>query len=75
MCSVVHKGRGAGWLSRRSNRARCLRSVILFFSFAQIDLVQIKQMFTQMYQKTLATMISSDTSGDYRRLLLSIVGQ
>ncbi|KAK2523555.1 Anxa7, partial [Columba guinea] len=42
---------------------------------SEIDLVQIKQMFTQMYQKTLATMIASDTSGDYRRLLLAIVGQ
>ncbi|XP_040420285.1 annexin A7 isoform X2 [Cygnus olor] len=42
---------------------------------SEIDLVQIKQVFTQMYQKTLASMISSDTSGDYRRLLLAIVGQ
>ncbi|KAK4821236.1 hypothetical protein QYF61_016535 [Mycteria americana] len=42
---------------------------------SEIDLVQIKQMFAQMYQKTLATMIASDTSGDYRRLLLAIVGQ
>ncbi|NXD49141.1 ANXA7 protein, partial [Corvus moneduloides] len=41
---------------------------------SEIDLVQIKQMFTQMYQKTLATMIASDTSGDYRQLLLAIVG-
>ncbi|KAF1466475.1 Annexin A7, partial [Pygoscelis antarcticus] len=41
---------------------------------SEIDLVQIKQVFTQMYQKTLATMIASDTSGDYRRLLLAIVG-
>ncbi|KAL7990350.1 hypothetical protein Chor_013780 [Crotalus horridus] len=39
-----------------------------------IDLVQIKQLFTQMYHKTLATMISSDTGGDYRSLLLAIVG-
>uniref|UniRef100_A0A8C3CNK1 Annexin n=1 Tax=Cairina moschata TaxID=8855 RepID=A0A8C3CNK1_CAIMO len=42
---------------------------------SEIDLVQIKQVFSQMYQKTLASMISSDTSGDYRRLLLAIVGQ
>uniref|UniRef100_A0A8C5WH20 Annexin n=1 Tax=Leptobrachium leishanense TaxID=445787 RepID=A0A8C5WH20_9ANUR len=42
---------------------------------SEIDLVQIKQAFQQMYQKTLATMISSDTSGDYRRMLLSISGQ
>ncbi|KAI1236402.1 Annexin A7, partial [Lamprotornis superbus] len=40
---------------------------------SEIDLVQIKQMFTQMYQKTLATMIASDTSGDYRKLLLAIM--
>uniref|UniRef100_G1T3I9 Annexin n=1 Tax=Oryctolagus cuniculus TaxID=9986 RepID=G1T3I9_RABIT len=42
---------------------------------SEVDLVQIKQMFTQMYQKTLGTMIASDTSGDYRKLLLGIVGQ
>ncbi|XP_034291150.1 annexin A7 isoform X3 [Pantherophis guttatus] len=42
---------------------------------SEIDLVQIKQLFTQMYHKTLAIMISSDTSGDFRRLLLAIVGQ
>uniref|UniRef100_G1QC14 Annexin n=1 Tax=Myotis lucifugus TaxID=59463 RepID=G1QC14_MYOLU len=41
---------------------------------SEIDLVQIKQMFCQMYQKTLGTMIASDTSGDYRKLLLAIVG-
>lgn len=42
---------------------------------SEIDLVQIKQTFSQMYQKTLGTMIASDTSGDYRKLLLAIVGQ
>ncbi|XP_055462063.1 annexin A7 isoform X3 [Psammomys obesus] len=42
---------------------------------SEIDLVQIKQMFSQMYQKTLSTMIAGDTSGDYRKLLLAIVGQ
>ncbi|ERE65229.1 annexin A7-like isoform 1 [Cricetulus griseus] len=35
----------------------------------------IKQMFTQMHRKTLSTMIASDRSGDYRKLLLAIVGQ
>ncbi|XP_030059333.1 annexin A7 [Microcaecilia unicolor] len=42
---------------------------------SEIDLVQIKQAFTQMYQKTLPSMIASDTSGDYRRLLVAITGQ
>lgn len=49
--------------------------VRIVVSRSEIDLVQIKQMFTQMYQKTLGTMIASDTSGDYRKLLLAIVGQ
>lgn len=51
----------------------CLTSEMSFLT--QIDLVQIKQMFTQMYQKTLGTAIAGDTSGDYRKLLLAIVGQ
>ncbi|KAM9325521.1 annexin A7 [Gastrophryne carolinensis] len=42
---------------------------------SEIDLVQIKQAFVQMYQKSLSSMIQSDTSGDYRRLLLAIAGQ
>ncbi|XP_005325972.2 annexin A7 isoform X1 [Ictidomys tridecemlineatus] len=49
--------------------------VRIVVSRSEIDLVQIKAMFTQMYQKTLGTMIASDTSGDYRKLLLAIVGQ
>ncbi|MBN3307080.1 ANXA7 protein, partial [Amia calva] len=44
-------------------------------SRSEIDLVQVKQCFMQMYQKTLYTMIEGDTSGDYKRLLLAIVGQ
>uniref|UniRef100_W5N0Q6 Annexin n=1 Tax=Lepisosteus oculatus TaxID=7918 RepID=W5N0Q6_LEPOC len=42
---------------------------------SEIDLVQIKEAFMQMYQKTLYTMVEGDTSGDYKRLLLAIVGQ
>uniref|UniRef100_A0A8C2MWN6 Annexin n=1 Tax=Cricetulus griseus TaxID=10029 RepID=A0A8C2MWN6_CRIGR len=42
---------------------------------SEIDLVQIKTMFTQMHQKNLRTMIASDRSGDFRKLLLAIVGQ
>ncbi|EGW11594.1 Annexin A7 [Cricetulus griseus] len=41
---------------------------------SEIDLDQIKQIFTQMHQKTLSTMIASDKNGDYRKLLLAIVG-
>ncbi|KAM4033037.1 annexin A7 isoform 2-T2 [Anomaloglossus baeobatrachus] len=42
---------------------------------SEIDLVQIKQAFVQMYQKSLASMIAGDTSGDYRKMLLAITGQ
>ncbi|XP_044155239.1 annexin A7 isoform X2 [Bufo gargarizans] len=42
---------------------------------SEIDLVQVKQAFVQMYQKSVASMIQSDTSGDYRKLLLAIAGQ
>ncbi|XP_066456728.1 annexin A7 isoform X2 [Eleutherodactylus coqui] len=42
---------------------------------SEIDLVQIKQAFAQMYQKSLASMVSSDTSGDYRKMLIAITGQ
>ncbi|XP_056386318.1 annexin A7 isoform X2 [Hyla sarda] len=42
---------------------------------SEIDLVQIKQAFVQMYQKSLSSMIAGDTSGDYRKMLLAITGQ
>ncbi|XP_032868777.1 annexin A7 isoform X2 [Amblyraja radiata] len=41
---------------------------------SEIDLVQIKQAFWEKYQKTLRVMVESDTSGDYKRMLLSIIG-
>lgn len=41
---------------------------------SEIDLVQIKQAFWEKYQKSLRTMVESDTSGDYKRMLLSIIG-
>uniref|UniRef100_A0A8D0LBC7 Annexin n=1 Tax=Sphenodon punctatus TaxID=8508 RepID=A0A8D0LBC7_SPHPU len=64
---LYHSMRGAG-----TDDSTLVRIIV---TRSEIDLVQIKQMFTQMYQKTLATTIASDTSGDYRRLLLAIVGQ
>ncbi|XP_069741921.1 annexin A7-like [Narcine bancroftii] len=41
---------------------------------SEIDLVQIKQAFWEKYQKTLSKMVESDTSGDYKRMLLAIIG-
>lgn len=64
---LYHSMKGAG-----TDDSTLVRIVV---TRSEIDLVQIKQMFTQMYQKTLSTMVASDTSGDYRKLLLAIIGQ
>ncbi|XP_002734698.1 annexin B9-like [Saccoglossus kowalevskii] len=44
-------------------------------SRSEIDLVEIKEAFLERYLKTLYLYIEQDTSGDYRKLLLSIVGK
>lgn len=49
-----------------------LHTVFLFFF--QRDLVEIKQTFLQKYHKTLYKMIQGDCSGDYKKLLLAVVG-
>ena len=41
----------------------------------QYDLVEIKREFLAKYHKTLVKMIEGDTSGDYKRLLIAIVGR
>ncbi|XP_052790402.1 annexin-B12-like isoform X2 [Mya arenaria] len=46
----------------------------IVMSRSEIDLQDIKDSYQQKYGKTLASMISSDTSGDFKRLLLGIVG-
>ncbi|UJR26908.1 hypothetical protein I4U23_008218 [Adineta vaga] len=40
---------------------------------SEIDLVQVKQRYQQMYNRSLGQDVSGDTSGDYKRILLSIV--
>ena len=40
----------------------------------QVDLVEIKQAFLGAYQKQLSTFVKGDTSGDYRKVLLAVIG-
>ena len=47
---------------------------ILTHTHTQVDLVEIKKAFLNLYHKTLYKMIEGDTSGDYRRLLQAVVG-
>ena len=39
----------------------------------QRDLPAIKEKFQQMYKKSLAEAVRSDTSGDFRKLLLALL--
>lgn len=47
----------------------------IIVSRSEIDLQSIKEVYLAKYQKTLAKTVSSDTSGDYKRLLLALIGQ
>jgi len=40
----------------------------------QIDMVEIKEQFQAKYKKQLPGYIKDDTSGDYRHLLMALVG-
>ena len=40
----------------------------------QLDLGNIKERYQHMYGKTLFQKVKSETSGDYRKLLLAIIG-
>ncbi|XP_022079519.1 annexin-B12-like [Acanthaster planci] len=42
---------------------------------SEIDLVEIKKAFLEKYHKTLSKMVEHDTSGDFKRLLLAVIGK
>ena len=44
-----------------------------YLNFFQIDLVQIKERYLQLYRRSLVDDIRGDTSGDYKRILLALV--
>ncbi|XP_029439204.1 annexin A6 isoform X2 [Rhinatrema bivittatum] len=58
--------KGAGTDERTLTRIMVSRS--------EIDLLNIRHMFKEMFEKSLHHCIQSDTSGDYRKVLLSICG-
>uniref|UniRef100_A0A5K3FA65 Annexin n=1 Tax=Mesocestoides corti TaxID=53468 RepID=A0A5K3FA65_MESCO len=41
----------------------------------EIDMVQIKAAFKEAYKQTLGEFIRDDTSGDYRRIMLTLIGE
>ncbi|THD22380.1 Annexin [Fasciola hepatica] len=52
-------------------RDRTLIRIIV--SRCEIDLAKIKEVYAQDYGKTLESWVSSDTTGDYKRLLLALI--
>ncbi len=44
-------------------------------SRCEIDMVQIKEKFASAYNATLASFIKGDTSGDYKRILMALIGE
>lgn len=42
-------------------------------SRCEVDMVEIKEVFLKKYNKTLASMIESDTSGDYKKILVKLI--
>ena len=46
----------------------------IFMFLLQVDLEDIKAKFLEMYHKTLGKMIEGDCSGDYKKMLLALVG-
>lgn len=43
-------------------------------SRSEVDMVEIKQEFQRAYSKSLGNLIQGDTSGDYKHLLMALVG-
>lgn len=46
----------------------------LIVSRSEVDLEVVKHMFEEMYEKPLAEWVSDECSGDYKRILLAIIG-
>ncbi|MEQ2231789.1 Annexin A11 [Ilyodon furcidens] len=46
----------------------------IMVSRSEVDMLDIRQDFLKAYGKSLYTHISSDTSGDYKKLLLKLCG-
>jgi len=44
-------------------------------SRCEVDMVQIKEEFYRAYKQSLSQFIADDTSGDYRKILLSLLAE
>lgn len=65
--SLYYSMKGAG-----TNDSTLIRIVV---SRSEIDMVQIKEKFNEVLGKTLGSFIKGDCSGDYKKVLLSLIGE
>ena len=49
--------------------------VRIIASRCEVDMVEIKAAFLHLHKKSLGKMIEDDTSGDYKKLLLTLIGE
>ena len=49
--------------------------IIVLVSRDEIDINRIKRYYKQLYKKELYDGVSDDASGDYRNLLLALIGK
>ncbi|CAB4031396.1 Annexin A7 [Paramuricea clavata] len=63
------------WKSMKGAGTNDSLLVRIIVSRSELDLVEIKQEFLNRYHKTVYKMIEGDTSGDYKKLLLALVGR
>ncbi|XP_014789405.1 annexin A7 [Octopus bimaculoides] len=65
--SLYYSMKGAG-----TNDSTLIRIIV---SRSEIDMVQIKEKFNEVLGKTLGSFIKGDCSGDYKKVLLSLIGE
>ncbi|XP_036371395.1 annexin A4 [Octopus sinensis] len=69
-----------GYFAYRLNKSmkglgtKDLNLIRLLVSRSEIDMVQIRDEYEQMFEETLATAIQGETMGDYEEVLLALIG-
>jgi hypothetical protein len=67
LASILYKSmKGAG------TKDTCLMRIII--SRCEVDMVQIKKKFSELFNSDLVSFVKGDTSGEYRKILLLLIG-
>jgi hypothetical protein len=61
-------------INKHKKNTTCPYESILYLYFFQLDLAEIKVKYKDLCGKTVSQSIESECSGDYKKMLLAIVG-